>query len=256
MEAEILGAKVLFKEKEAPQIIKHVDLEGLGNNMNSGRMQFFLETVKKMKTVTGTLPVGSYVTGPFTIAGQTIGLTNLLKFMKTRREDILILLEKASEIALEYAKKLEENNADFIVVAEPSSSLVSKQDFEEFSKPFLKEIASSTSIDIILHICGKSNHLLSCISDMDVEGLSIDQNVKLEEAVSIVPGNMLVLGNYPPKNLMLDKPEEIKRNVVKMLLNVRNYRNVVSSTGCDIPSGTPEENIVAFVEASKNIRRG
>jgi uroporphyrinogen decarboxylase len=253
VEAEILGAEVSYREREAPEIKRHIRIENLKEG-SLGRIRLFLEATKKIRSISEGLPVGAYVTGPFTVAGQTVGITELLKFTRMRKEETLNLINVATNVVLDYAKVLEEV-VDFIVIADPSSSLLSKQQFEDFSKPFLRKLTSSVRVDVVLHICGKSNHILPSTLDIGIEGISIDQNVKLEEASSIFPSNVIIFGNYSPTKLMLEKPEEIRRNVVNMLMNVCKNKNIVSSTGCDIPSETPEENIRTFIETSKSIKR-
>jgi uroporphyrinogen-III decarboxylase len=64
---------------------------------------------------------------------------------------------------------------------------------------------------------------------------------------------MLIFGNYNPVNLLLKSPEEIKSDVLEMLEPVMHDRRVVASTGCDVPSAAPIENIKAFIQASKSI---
>jgi uroporphyrinogen decarboxylase len=255
VEAEALGVEVGFREIDAPKINKTIDIGEVHKRKSDGRIPVMAKTVRTIKKISGNLPVGFYVTGPFTVAGQVIGITNLLKFILTNPEALPPLLDTVVETSIEYAKKLEDSGADFIVIAEPSSSLISVSQFREFSKPYLRRLTKAVDAGMVLHICGRSRHLLTDMAETGAAGISIDQNIPMLEAVSIVPENILVFGNYSPVNLMMEDPETIRTNVLKMLSPVKDKKNVVSSTGCDIPSKTPSENIRAFVETSKSIRR-
>lgn len=255
VEAEALGATVQYREADAPQIGKTVDVKGVRRTHDKARMPIMVRAAKKIRELSRDMSTGFYVTGPFTIVGQVIGLMNLLKLMPTEPETLLPILDLAEETASEYARQLEEAGVDFIVVAEPSSSLISVSQFNEFSKPHLRRLIQSTSIDVILHICGRSRHILAEMVNTGAAGISIDQNIPMVDAAKATPSNIMVFGNYSPVNLMQEEPSTIRVNVLRMLSDVKDKRNVVSSTGCDIPSRTPTANIKAFIEASKSIRR-
>ncbi|MGQ9781277.1 MAG: uroporphyrinogen decarboxylase family protein [Nitrososphaeria archaeon] len=255
VEAEALGAKVEYRDIDAPQIGKIVNADYILQKENPVRMPIMVKAAKKIKGLSKDLPTGFYVTGPFTIVGQVIGIMNLFKLISTGPRTLPPILDAATETVSEYARQLEEAGVDFIVIAEPSSSLISVIQFKEFSEPYLEKLIRSTHIDMVLHICGRSRHLLSEMDKTGAAGISIDQNIPMEYAVSIMPEDIMVFGNYSPVNLMQEDPSTIKANVFKMLSNIGDRRNAVSSTGCDIPSRTPAENIKAFIEASKSIRR-
>jgi len=255
VEAEVLGVEVGYREIDAPQINKTIDIGEVQEKKSNGRIPIMAKTVKAIKKISGNLPVGFYITGPFTIAGQVIGITNLLKFTLTNPKALPPLLDIVVETSIEYAKRLKDSGTDFIVIAEPSSSLISVSQFREFSRPYLRRLTKAVDVEMVLHICGRSRHLLTEMIETEAAGISIDQNIPMLDAVSIAPKNILVFGNYPPVNLMMEDPATIKANVLNMLSPVKDKKNVVSSTGCDIPSKTPSENIRAFVETSKNIRR-
>ena len=255
VEAEVLGAEVEYREIDAPQINKTIDIGEVREKKLNGRIPIMTKTVKAIKKISNNLPVGFYVTGPFTVAGQLIGITNLLKSILTNPKSLLLLLDTVVNTSIRYTKQLKDAGTDFIVIAEPTSSLISVSQFREFSKPYLRKLTKTVEAEIVLHICGRSRHLLTDMIETGAAGISIDQNIPLLDAVSIAPKDILVFGNYPPVNLMMEDPATIKTNVLNMLSPVRDRKNVVSSTGCDIPSKTPSENIMVFVETSKNIRR-
>jgi uroporphyrinogen-III decarboxylase len=40
-----------------------------------------------------------------------------------------------------------------------------------------------------------------------------------------------------------------------MLEPVKEHKNIIASTGCDIPAKTPPENIKTFIQTAKNTKR-
>lgn len=254
IEAELLGAPVEFSDHDAPRIVRKLDIDHIRRIDNLGRVPLMIETIKRA-SASCEKPLGSFVTGPFTVLCQVLGIERVMLHLARRSERIFSILDLITDICVEYAGGLVEAGADFLMIAEPTSSLLSRDLFEAFSKPYLEVLCKEVKADTILHICGKAGHLLKNIAGLKISGVSIDQNIPLEEASAELPKNMLIFGNYNPVNLLLKSPEEIKTDVPKMLEPVMHDKRVVASTGCDIPSAAPIENIKTFVQASRSIPR-
>jgi uroporphyrinogen decarboxylase len=254
IEAEALGAKPIFKEREAPSIGGMPTVaeaaETLG--IEPPRRKAMTDAAKMMSDQIKGIPSGFFVTGPFTVAGQVIGVENLLKDVVRGKAEVLKLLDRCTDIVVEYAKALDAAGVDFLVMADPSSSLISPAQFEEFSKPRISKVRSSVSSGLVLHICGRSGHLVKQMAETGVAGISLDQNVRLVDALALVPSSVLVFGNYSPTNLLFETPSQIADNVRVMLEQVKGSKNIVGSTGCDIPPSTPFENIDAFIQTVKS----
>jgi MtaA/CmuA family methyltransferase len=252
VEAEMLGAQVNYTTYDAPQIKKHVEEP---KHMETEKMKAYIKTVKKLKEFSKNVPVGAYITGPFTAAGQTIGIEKLVKLYYMEPESAKTILEEVTQTVKDYAREIEDAGADYIIVADPTSSLLSLEHFRRFSKPYLKDVIKELEKEAILHICGKSKHLLQDVPGTGVVGISIDQNIPLYEASKVLREDFLIFGNYSPANLEREEPNIIRENVKIMLNPVKGMTNIVASTGCDIPAKTPPENIKAFVDTVKSIKR-
>ncbi|MCX8188331.1 MAG: hypothetical protein N3F64_01300 [Nitrososphaeria archaeon] len=252
VEAEALGAQVKYTEYDAPQIIKHIQEPCY---KETEKMNAYIKTVKKLKEYSKNVPVGAYITGPYTAAGQTIGLEKIIKLSYMEPEKAEIILESVTETVKDYARKIEEEGADYIIIAEPTSSLISKERFKKCSKPYIRNITREMKIETVLHICGRSKHLLEEVTETGVAGISIDQNIPLQEAVTKFKEDFLILGNYSPADLAKETPNIIKEKVIKMLNPVKDSKNIIASTGCDIPAKTPPENIKTFIQTVKSIKR-
>jgi uroporphyrinogen decarboxylase len=258
VEAEGFGVVPHFDEFDAPSVWDHLHLEdslSASHAPASDRLSTMVEAAKIISHEVKGIPKGFYITGPFTIASEVIGIEELLRGVRRGSPKIGELLERCTEASLAYARALDATSIDFLVMAEPTSSLVSLAHFEKYSKQLVARVRSTVSKDIILHICGRSGHLLRAMVETGVAGISLDQNVNLLDAVKAVPSDVLVLGNYSPVDLALENPDQVKVNVSKMLYPVADARNVVASTGCDIPSTAPPENIEAFVNTAKSFVR-
>jgi len=255
VEAELFGAKVDFSKHEAPRINNKLDIDEI-HRIERTRIPLMVETARVAadKKLPGK-PLGFYVTGPLTVLSQILGVERVMLHFARRSERIFLLLDSITDVCVEYARRLADAGVDFLMIADPASSLLSVGLFRIFSMPYLERLIKEISTDLILHICGKAGHLLEDISELGATGISIDQNVQLEEASSKLPKEMLIFGNYNPVNILLKSPKEIEEDVFKMLEHVRCDRRIVASTGCDIPPTAPIENINAFIRASKSMLR-
>ena len=80
-------------------------------------------------------------------------------------------------------------------------------------------------------------------------GLHFGNAVDLRLILPQVPSNVLAFGNVDPARVLRNGSVESVREAVVNLREIgRNYPNYVVSSGCDIPPGTPLENIDAFFE--------
>jgi MtaA/CmuA family methyltransferase len=214
-----------------------------------------VETARLIEAQISEVPVGFYVTGPFTLAGQIVGVQSLLMGMFKNPSGLLELLKSCTGTVVDYANQLKEAEIDFLVIADPTSSLISKRQFDDFSKPALARVVNAFSNDSVLHICGRSGHLLKQMVDTGAKGLSLDDNVKLTDATASVPKDVVIMGNYSPTKLAYESPETIRTEVRRMLDPLNGNGNVVASTGCDISASTPPANIHAFMRAVKTYAR-
>jgi uroporphyrinogen decarboxylase len=261
VEAESYGVRPTFQGMEAPMITDQMPLESINDldefGTSTNRMSTMVETARLISSQVKDTLKGFFVTGPFTLAGQIVGIRALLTTVSLSEPAVASLVENCTETVVDYAKQLAETGIDFLVIADPTASLISLKQFEETAKVPLTRVAKAFEKDAVLHICGRSGHLLRQMAETGVTGISIDQNVRLSEAVNSVQSSVLVFGNYSPANLSFQKPERIRENVEAMLAELGEADNVVASTGCDVPSSTPAENIRAFVQATKShVRQG
>jgi len=255
IEAEAMGAEVMYPEFDSPSVKTHVKIEDVGTiKYKMNRMKSMEKLMKMMKETFTEKPVGFYMTGPFTAAGQLIDTTNLIKLSLKAPESVEKIVSYTTDINLEYAARLEEAGADFIVLAEPSASSISPIMYRRLVKPYIERIGSHTRRELILHICGNSRHLLKDMVVDGIKGISIDENIPLNIALDSVSSNTLVLGNYSPTHIIMEKAETVKENVSAMVISTGGRRNYVISTGCDLTSVVPMENIIAFMNQAKSYR--
>ena len=259
VETETYGLKPTFKTYDAPEIRSFLTIETASAiepvRPESTRIALMIKTAQLLSTLVTTVPKGFFTIGPFTLAGQIVGVQPLLIATMKSKAAVRSLIENCTRIVADYARLLEQTGIDFLVMADPTSGLISVKDFQEFAKTPIEQVVKSVSKEFVLHICGRSGHLLEQMAETGVAGISLDQNVTLADATRRVPNDVLVFGNYPPTNLPIEDPSTVRANVQQMLSPVSERENVVASTGCDIPSTTRAEVVQAFVQAAKSQKK-
>ena len=85
------------------------------------------------------------------------------------------------------------------------------------------------------------------------DGISIDENVNINEAKKITDQyNIAIGGNIPLTTTMLfGTQQDNMKYVVDMLDNI-DHHNLIVSPGCDMPYNVPMENTIACVQAVKH----
>ncbi|MEM2915007.1 MAG: uroporphyrinogen decarboxylase family protein, partial [Candidatus Bathyarchaeia archaeon] len=110
----------------------------------------------------------------------------------------------------------------------------------------------------VYHICGNSMHLIDSILESNVGGLSLDSKyngVQLSEVAKKVPENVVIIGNISPTSVMtFGKPDEVRKEVIELLNEMKPYANFILSTGCDLPQKTPLLNISVFMNTARKYK--
>mgnify|MGYP000234374132 CR=1 FL=1 len=258
VEAEALGLKIDFPENANPSVRQHPikdreAFDSLKRNLKplSGRMPLFIEVVKKMKQNFSVL-IGGYVIGPFTLAGELAGVEDFLEMLITDPSLAKEILSFTTDFLTRYAEELFSAGADVVAILDPTSVTLSPKFFNEFSAPYVKEMAERLRKPLILHICGDTNHLLEAMAETGAVGLSLDSMVDLREAAERVPENIVLIGNLDPVNVFLRAtPEIVERRTRELVERMIGVENFILSSGCDIPIEAPLENISAFMRAGR-----
>lgn len=261
VEAEAMGLPVRIDENESPVVTGHnintlEDLEAVKNSWkgNGGRMDLFVEVVKAMSADNEGLTI-PYVSGPFTLVGEMMGVNELTMNTILDPDLVKAFLPVAVEVISDYTRKLFEAGADMVCVLEPTAMMISPDQFEEFSlAPFREILSNVANQPLILHICGNTSHLIEKMGTSGAAALSLDWQIDMEDSIKKIPENVLLVGNLDPVQVFLQgTPASVKKDTESLMNKMKPYKNFVMSSGCDLPLETPDENLQAFMEAAREM---
>jgi [methyl-Co(III) methanol-specific corrinoid protein]:coenzyme M methyltransferase len=220
-----------------------------------GRIPLMTDVIKLMKADIGQgAAVGSYVLGPFTLAGQVMELNDLLKLSFKKPDKIGKLLEQLTEVIIQVAKQYEKAGVDFITVREmgATSDVLSPRVFKSLILPYLKKIMEKITVPSVLHICGKTNDIVPFMSESGARAISVDQKNDVAETRKKLGPKALVFGNYDPYNVLVAGTPDLVRQTITKCMD-----DGVSAVwpGCDIWPTVPADNFKAMMDTVNNYRR-
>ncbi|MFH1138851.1 MAG: uroporphyrinogen decarboxylase family protein [Pseudomonadota bacterium] len=256
--SETLGARLIRPDYDFPSVLEPLlasprDLASLRvpDPGRDGRMPLNLKALK-MLAEASEKPVVVSVVGPFTLAGQLLGVQDLARHIIRDPAFVRDLLDFTAAAVGAYARAAVAAGADLVSLAEPTAVVLPPGRFEELALENLQKIFSTLDCWKALHICGNTSPLLYAMVQAGADALSLDQVMDLPALAPFVPETMVLFGNIAPIEVMVDLgPAEVRDRVLQLLRAAADFPNFILSTGCDLTRDTPLENMAAFMEAGR-----
>ncbi|MFQ3548196.1 MAG: uroporphyrinogen decarboxylase family protein [Armatimonadota bacterium] len=261
VETEALGGTVDWETDEMPAI-KGIKVETLEDAKAlvvpeigvNNRLNIFVETCKELRNALPEKIIWGYVLGPFSIAGRLMGMTEISIAVKLEPETVHEVLEKATQLLEKYTDALLDTGIDGIMILEPASSLLREDDAQEFSNNYIKRIVNiikAKGKTPSLHNCGTINHLVKSMCDTGIEALSIGSAVDAEEIYSLVPDNVVMMGNIDPATTMMKGSyDDVKKVADSLIEKLSCDGRFIISSGCDLPPSVPIDNLKAIKDSA------
>ncbi len=263
VESEAIGCELIYKEDTYPAvrqpIIKNTrDIEALNipDPLKDGRMPVVIEASSRLRDAVGdTCIVAACIMGPLSIAGQIMGIENLLYQLVDTPDAVEKILDFTEEVARRYGKALLQAGAHCHIVFDPVASpmVVPQEIFLRLELPRLRRLFNDFkkegSLICWLSIAGNTKKILPYYRDANVELATVDYTVPVAEAFDLL-GDIAVNGNLMPFCFVSYSPEKIKDDTKRCIIETSNRRNYLLGSGCEIPVEAEINGIKALVEAS------
>lgn len=265
--AEALGSSMKYPKDnmyliEEPLISDYKMLEDMHviNPYNDGQMPTMLKMMGQLQKQFGNYDIlKSGVCGPMTCALSLREAGMFLRDLKKQPEEIHHLLRFSLECIKTWMKVVYDEFGCVCSIADPASSmdLIGKKHFENFSKPYLKELVLWTKSYMgkspSIHICGKSRKVWDDLKEIGFSAFSVDNCEDLFELKLHLGGEMAISGNVPPVDVIKNGDvfsviQSVKECIEKAADSQKGY---LLSAGCQIPLGTPKENLLAYICAAR-----
>lgn len=255
MEAELLNCKLAWADEVPPSVVSHPlmgagRLEDLpGFDLSRGRFPLVREATRRMAEEFGdSLALYGLITGPFTLTSHLRG-SELFLDMLTSPETLREILGFATEIGRRCAEFYLDNGCDVIAVVDPMTSQISSEHFNAFVSPYLNELFGYIRRKgglSSLFVCGDATRNLEVMCRTACDNISVDENIPLELLCNLARKH----GKSAGGNLKLTTVLLLGREADAMLDAIRcidtgGNEGFILAPGCDLPYGTPEQNLQA-----------
>jgi len=215
--------------------------------MTKGRMPLVDDAIRILKSSSnGKFAVGSWVLGPFTMAGQLLELDVLLKGLKKEKEKVEGFLSKMTDLVIEVARHYQELGVDYMNIREMGSGtdIISPRMWKMLVLDNLQKVFSALRSPKILHICGSTDMIIELMNECGADALSVDQKNNVAESRRKLGNDVLLLGNFDPYGTMVQMNASEADSVIKKCID-----DGVDAVwpGCDLWPEVKKENVEAYV---------
>jgi uroporphyrinogen decarboxylase len=279
-EAGSLGCEVIFPEDDIPWVgqgwVKsEADLrtleafDYLGSGINARQMAYRNEMMAVAEKYPvrfqggpvfypGANPALTHTSdGPFGVAGDLMGQTELFEAVAARPDFVRELLRIVTDKMISYLDFCWEEEQlprprDFAWTDDLAVSL-SAQQFRDVVLPQEQRLRGQFDGWVSLHMCGNAGHLLEIFRDdlriQELQGFGYQ--VDLDLVTSTLAGKVVLLGNVDPMLIHSGAPELVRRATQRVIDKLAPYGGLIIQDGNNIPPGSPLENINAMMEAAE-----
>ncbi len=259
VEAEAFGSEVRYSADEVPTVpeaLVHDEDEAeslVVPTVGVGRTGECVKGIQMACELINDRPVLAGMIGPYSLAGRLLDMTEIMILCYEEPEMVEIVLEKATQFLISYAKAFKAVGANGIAMAEPAAGLLSPGLIDEFSTPYVQRIREEVEDDsfiVVYHNCGNIEPLIRNMEKIDALAYSFGNAIDIEAMLTVLPHEKMIIGNIDPAGIIRNSnPETIRKEVLELLERCGKYPNFVISSGCDIPPMTPLANLQAFFDA-------
>lgn len=266
-----LGSKSIVPENGIDYVEEHVlknydDLERLEltDPYNNPVLTPILESAKVIKDRFPDITISTSVAGPFSTAISIRRIESILRDTKKDPENLHKLLQLTVDCSLKWVEAFyNEFGSVGINITDPVTSIniLSYDQFKQHSYSYFKKLVDGI-IDIMgappsAHICGRTSPIWNDLVDIGIKSFSVDNCEDLEHIKNEVGDKMMISGNVPPVDVMRNGSIDDVIKSCKLCIGkgADSPMGFVLSTGCQIPIGTPRENVEAFIYAARKYGR-
>jgi MtaA/CmuA family methyltransferase len=223
-----------------------------------------LEQAAMLKKRFPDMQLSTGVVGPLSTAVAIRPIEKILRDTRKNPEKLRELIALGLDNSLKWVEVFtKEFGPATASISDPvtCTDIISRSQFEEFSFPELKRLVDGlkeiTGLKPSLHICGHTKGIWEDLKELEISSFSVDNCEDLGEVCEALGDTFPILGNVPPVEVLRqgtidDVIESVKDCICKGATSPKGY---TLATGCQVPLGTPRENLEAFVYAARKYGR-
>jgi uroporphyrinogen decarboxylase len=226
-----------------------------------GRMPIVLEALRKAsEKMNGKVPVGTAIMHPLgtvlELRGREKGLGDILLYPDLLHKG----LETVSQSLIDFSVACVEEGADFIVFAPGGyGGVLSPQQALEFGIKYdakvLREVHKAGAF-IVAHFCGSKPYIDLCLREYPpvqiLNWWDRGSNLSLKAAKEKYGREIaLCAGLDQTRTLLFGSPKDVEEEAKDAIKTAAVEGGFILAPGCEVAPQTPQENILAMINAAK-----
>ena len=258
-EAVDFGLEVEFPHDNLPMnrkplIAEPDDLKKLTapDPLTGRRMSDRLEAIRLFREKAGgEIQIMGWVEGALAEASDLRSMYLMMTDLVSRPQWLTDLLEICVEVGIAFARAQIEAGADIIGLGDAVCSQISPKMYRQFALPYEQRIFAAVhalGAAARLHICGNTTRLLPDMLQSGADIIDLDWMVDIEKAAHLFDDKAAICGNFDPVTVMLQGTTDTVSAAVRECIQ-KGGKRLFSAAGCEIPEGTPDENLMAQYQA-------
>ncbi len=241
-------------------IRKMSDVEALITPPAADALDYVMKAIKHTKQVLDNrVPLIGFAGSPWTILCYMVeghgskDFSTAKGFCFSQPEAAKALLQKITDITIDYLKAKVAAGCDVIQVFDSWGGLLSPADYNVWSMPYMNQIAKAIKPLAPLILFGKGCWF--ALNDYKAAGASaigVDWTLSPDKARAIVGNETVLQGNFDPSKLL--SPIPVIEKEVKAMIDGFGPQHYIANLGHGILPNIPVDHAKAFVNAVKNYR--
>ncbi len=263
-EAADCGAKVQFFDNQPAALLEDQALLAdktklahlkIPDPLGGGRMHNGVKAIALLREKVGQEKiVEGWIEGPIAEAADLRGINTVMLDFFDDPAFVRDLFEFAVEMELRFARAQVEAGIDVMGVGDAAASLIGPQLYEEFVWPYEKKLVDglhAMGTRVRLHICGNTRKILEGMGKLNCEIVDLDYLAPVHEGRAKMGSDQIILGNINPVTIIRDGTPETVSQAIAECHRQAGPRYIVGA-GCEIPRGTPPDNVTALKDYAYN----
>jgi uroporphyrinogen decarboxylase len=260
---QAMGLEVQLIESKGPILpdpiktkndLKRIHIPDVG-----ATLQYVFDAIKLTKQeLNNRAPLIGFAGAPWTILCYMVQgkgsktFDEAKAFCYTQPELAHQLLQMITDTTIAYLKAQVKAGVDTIQIFDSWGGLLSKDDFENISLKYIRQIVDALKDETLVIIFAKGAwHSLESMAATGAHGLGIDWCIEPEVARKFAGNNIILQGNFDPAKLLSPIPVITKE--VKQMLKGFGKGNYIANLGHGILPNVPVDHAKAFVETVKTM---
>ncbi len=261
---QAMGLEVLMEEGKGPslpEVIKNQhDIDKLITTGADESLKYVYDALTlTKKELNNRVPLIGFAGAPWTILCYMVEgkgsktWDKAKQFAYTQPHLAHQLLQKITDITIDYLKIQLCSGADLVQVFDSWAGSLSPEDFKTYAQPYLLQIADAVSPSGPVILFPKGTwHAIEALSKSSASGLGLDWTVTPQQARAFAGDRITLQGNFDPSKLLAPIPQIQKW--VKEMIDGFGTQQYIANLGHGITPNVPLDHAKAFVEAVKGYR--